>query len=93
MTSSLGILYMALVDTMRFLMLLLRSLTLIRMYRRKAFMDHLPMVMIVSRYNMARKSSVENPYRSEWGPTYLCENPRRSSPKYSVPDLIFLIII
>ena len=56
-------------------------------------MDHLPMVMIVSRYNMARKSSVENPYRSEWGPTYLCENPRRSSPKYSVPDLIFLIII
>ena len=56
-------------------------------------MDHIPMIMIVYRYNLYRKSSIVNSDRSEWVPNYLCENLRHSSQKESVPDLIFVIII
>ena len=58
------------------------------MYRSKSLLYHLPMIMIVSGYTLARKSSTENPDQSEWVPTSLRENPRSSSPKESVPDLI-----
>ena len=78
---------------MRLLMPLLRFLTWTHMYRRKAFLDHLPIIMIVSGYTLARKISIEKPYRSKWGPTSLWENPRRSSPKESVPDLSDLVVI
>ena len=56
-------------------------------------MEHLPMIMIVSEYTLARKSSMEKSDQSEWVPTYFWENPRRSSPKDSVPDLSNLVVI
>ena len=56
-------------------------------------MEHRPVIMIVSRYNLATKSSMVNPYCSEWGPNSLCDNPRRSSPNESVSDLRYLIFI
>ena len=93
MTSALDIVQKALVDTMRLLMPLLRLLTWIRMYRRKAFLDYHPTIMIVSGYTLARKSSTAKPDRSEWVPNSLWEDPRRSSPKESVPDLSDLVVI
>ena len=36
---------------------------------------------------------MENHDRSEWLPTCLCENPKRSSPKESVPDLSNLVVV
>ena len=39
------------------------------------------------------KISVANLNRSEWATTYLCENPIRSYPKESVPDLSVFIFI
>ena len=45
------------------------------------------MIMIVSGYTLARKSSMEKLDRSEWVPTSLCDNPRYSSPKESVTEL------
>ena len=51
------------------------------------------MVMIVSGCTMSRKSSMANHDRSEWVPTYLCDNPRRSPPKESVTELSVLIFI
>ena len=63
------------------------------MYQRKVFMDHLPMIIIVSGYNMDRKRSMANNEWSKWVTTYLCENPRRSSQKESVPDINILIVI
>ena len=51
------------------------------------------MIMIVYEYTIDSKSSMENPDWSELVPTYLCDNPRRSSQKESVPDLKFFIIV
>ena len=78
---------------MRSLMPLLRSLTWIRMYQRKELLDHRPIIMIVSRYTLARKTAVAKPYQSDWVTTSLWENPRCSSPKVSVPDLSDLVVI
>ena len=36
---------------------------------------------------------MEKPYRGELVPTYLWENLVRSSPKESVPDLSYLVVI
>ena len=74
-------------------MTLMRLLTWIRMYQRKAFLDHRPMTTIVSGYTLDRKISKENPYRSEWVTNYLYENPISSSLKDSVPGLSYLIVI
>ena len=78
---------------MRVLMPLLRSLTWIRIYRRKALLSHRPMIMIVSGYTLVRYSSMANPDRMEWVPTYLCENPSLSSPKESVPALSEFVVV
>ena len=51
------------------------------------------MITIVSGYTMARRSLMENPDLSEWVPTSLCDNPRRSYPEKSVPEHINLIVI
>ena len=51
------------------------------------------MIMIISGYNLARKISMTNPYWSEWVTTFLCDNPRISSPKEIITDLSFLIVI
>ena len=72
---------------------LMRSLTWIRIYRRKALLAHCPMIMIVSGYTLDRYSSMENPDQMEWGPTYLCENPSLSFTKESVPDLSDLVVM
>ena len=45
------------------------------------------MIIIVSGYNLARYSSMENPDRMEWVTTSLCEDPSLYSPKESVPAL------
>ena len=74
-------------------MLLLRSLTWMRIYRRKALLAHYPMIMIVSGYTLDRYISMANPDRMEWVPTSLCENPSLSSPKVSVPSLNDLVLI
>ena len=55
-------------------------------------MDHYLMIMIVSRYTLARKSSVVKPFWSEWVPIYLQENLRQSSPKEHFPDPIDFIV-
>ena len=78
---------------MRVLMPLLRSLTWMRIYCRKALLAHRPMIMIVFGYTLARYSSMKNPERMEWVPNYLCVNPSISSPKESVPDLSDLVVI
>ena len=72
---------------------LLRSLTWIIMYARNTFLEHLPMIIIVSGYTHTRNISVENNGRREWVPTYLCEKPRRYSLKESVTDLSNFIVI
>ena len=46
--------YKAWLFVMRVLMPLLRSLTWMRIYRRKALLDQCPMIMIVSGYTLAR---------------------------------------
>ena len=56
-------------------------------------MGHLSMIIIVSGYNLARKSSTANTDRSKWVPTYFCENPSHSSPEEIIPDLSVLIVI
>ena len=56
-------------------------------------LDHRPIIVIVYVYNMDRKISVSNPDRSEWVPTSLCENPRRSSLKESVPNFSYFIFV
>ena len=78
---------------MKILMLLLRFLTWMRVYRSKAFLDHCPMIMIVSEHTLYIKSSMENPDLNEWVPTSLCENPRLSLPKESVLYLRYLVVI
>ena len=42
-------------------------------------MDHLPMIMIASGYNRARKSFMEKSDQGECVSTYLCENPMNRS--------------
>ena len=71
----------------------MRLLTWMCIYRRKAFLAHHPMIMVVSGYTLDRKSPMENPDLREWVPTSLCENPRIYSPKEIVPDLRYLVVI
>ena len=66
---------------MSVLMPLMRSLTWMQIYRRKALLAHRPMIMVVSGYTFTRYSSMANPDLMEWVPTYLCENPSLSLPK------------
>ena len=75
------------------LMPLLRLLNWIWMHPKNKLLDHNPVIMIVSGYTISRKSSTETPDHSEWVTTSLWENPRCSSPKYSVPDLSNFIVI
>ena len=63
------------------------------MYQMKEFMDHRPMIVIISGYTIARKSSMAKPNWSEWVPISLCKEPRCFSPKESLPDLRFLVLI
>ena len=72
---------------------LLMSLTYIRIHRRKVLLAQCPMIMIVSGYTLARKSSMANPDRMEWVPTSLCENTSLSSSKESVPALSEFVVI
>ena len=72
---------------------LLRYLTCMQIYHRKAFLYHLPIIIIVSGYTLDRKSSTENPDQREWVPTSLCENPSLSLPKERVTDLRYLVVI
>ena len=51
------------------------------------------MIIIVSGYTRARKSSISNHNQREWVPTSLCENPRRYYLNDSVLDLSDLIVI
>ena len=74
-------------------MLLLMSLTWMRIYRRKALLAHLPMIMIVFGYTLSRYSSMANPDQMEWMKTSLCDNPSISFPKKSVPDLSDLVVM
>ena len=56
-------------------------------------LEHIPMIMIVSRYNQYRKISVAKHDWSERAPTSLCENKRQPPPKEITPDLSVLIFI
>ena len=56
-------------------------------------MEYCPMIMIFSAYSLARKIFMEKPYQVEWVPTSMCENPIRSSPKESVPDIRNFIFV
>ena len=76
---------------MRVLIPLLRSLNWMKIYLRKALLAHLPMIMIVSGYTLARYSYMENPDQIEWVPTSLCKNTSLCSPKESVPELSYLV--
>ena len=72
---------------------LLKLLTWMHIYLRKALLAHRPMIRIVSGYTLARKSSRENPYQKEWVRNSLCENPSLYYLKESVPDLMDLVVI
>ena len=72
---------------------LLRSLTWMWIYRRKALLAQRPMIMIVSGYNLSRYSFMANHDHMEWVPTSLCENPSLSSPKESVLALSEFVVI
>ena len=78
---------------MRVLITLLRSLTWMCIYRRKALLAYCTMIRIVSGYNLARKSSMEKYDQIECVPTSLCKNISLSFTKESVPDLRDLVII
>ena len=78
---------------MRVLMPLLRSLIWLLIYRMKVFLYHCPMIIIVSGYNLGRKSSMANTDQREWVPTSLCENTNLYFPKGSVPYLSYLVVI
>ena len=71
----------------------LRSVTWMQKYLRKALLAHHPMIIIVSGYALARNSSMANPDKMEWVPTYLCKNLSLSLPKESVPDLRDLVVV
>ena len=72
---------------------LLRLLTWMWIYHRKAFLDHCFIIMIVSGYTLAIKSSLVNPEQREWVSTSLCENIIFNFPKESVPDHRYLVVI
>ena len=74
-------------------MTLMRFMACMRIYCRKALLDHHDMIIIVSGYTFDRKSSMENPDQREWVTTSLCENPIIYYPKESVPDLRYLVSI
>ena len=78
---------------MRLLMPLLSFLNCLWVYQRNYFLDHLRIIMIVSRYTQARKISMATPDWSEWVPTSFFDNSIWSSPKEIAPDLSFLIDI
>ena len=80
-------------STIGSLMPLLRLLTWILMYLMNAFLERLTIIIIVSGYTCARKSSTENPDRREWLTSSLCDNSRRSSLKKSVMGIRDLIIV
>ena len=71
----------------------LRLLNWMWICHRKKMLEHRSMIIFVSGYTLARKSSMENPDRREWVPTSLCENPRLSFPKDNVPYLSDLGVI
>ena len=56
-------------------------------------MEHHPMIVVVSRYNCARKSCMEKPNLSEWMATSLYEKPRWLPPKDITQDLSVLVLI
>ena len=64
-----------------------------RIYHKKALLAHSPMIMIFYGYTLAIYSSMANPDQMEWVPTSLCENISLYLPKYSVPDLRYLVVI
>ena len=72
---------------------LLRSLTSMWIYLRKALLSHRPIIIIVYGYTWVRNSSMENPDQMEWLPTSLCENPSLYLPKEGVTDLRYLGVI
>ena len=72
---------------------LLRFLTWMQTYRRKAFLAHHPMIMILSGYTFAINSFMANPNQREWVPTSSVENSSLSLSKESVPDLRDLFFI
>ena len=72
---------------------LLRSLTWMQIYRRKALLAHHPMIMIVFRYTLFRESSMANLDHMEWVPTSVYENPSLSLPNQSVPALSELVVV
>ena len=72
---------------------LLRFMTWMHIYRRKAFLFHFPMIIIVSGYALARKSFTVNTNQRECVPTSFCENTSLSSPNESVPNLRDLVVI
>ena len=78
---------------MRVLIPLLRLLIWMHIYLREALLAHLPMIMIVSEYTLARYSSIENPDLMEWVPNSLCENPILYFPTEIVPDLSDLVFM
>ena len=66
---------------MRVLMPLLRFLTWMRIYHRKALLAHRLMIMIIFEYKFSINISIVNPEQREWVHTSLFENSRLSSPK------------
>ena len=63
------------------------------MYQRKELIDHLLIIMIISGYNQDMKIYKANPDLSEWVTNYVCEIPRRYSPKDIIPELSVLTFI
>ena len=60
------------------------------MYLCKSLLDHLPMIIVISRYTCASKRLTENIYRKEWVNNSLYDKPSCYYLKESVPDLIYL---
>ena len=74
---------------MPFLMLI----TWMEIYRRKTLLAHHPMIVIVSRYNLAGNCSMENPDQRELVLISLCEIPSLYFPKESVTYISDLVVI
>ena len=60
------------------------------MYRRKASLDHLPIIMIVKVGTPARYIAIAAPERMEWVPMSLGSNPSFSSPMRCPADCSFV---
>ena len=72
---------------------LLRLLTWMHTYGRKALLQHRPMIIIISGYTLARNSAIANLDQRDWVPTSLCENTSLSLPKESVSYLRDSVVI